>query len=240
MNSGTIGLLEDPAGETVGSWTRDGDLPALDVDETQDRLDADPVQTGMAASRVTENRKQIDLTPSGEVAVYSEEAPVRVATEWVAELTGAGVVIAESVTETGDGTMPFPFDLFTARTRRETRRVTVDTAALASAWEDIDDRLRDTWMTAEGDEEETIMRYGNAAHPGDAADADTGVGFEVAWEGTVVKGVVYESGYLAVWRDLRASAFVDFVVDEILPFAEVDDGEDADGEQVTLGGGSGD
>jgi hypothetical protein len=98
--------------------------------------------------------------------------------------------------------------------------VRVDTDALAAAWAD-DDALRDVWMVAESDgEDATVMKYGDAATPADAGTANTGVGFNAAFGGTVFKGVIYESGYVAVWRDIDAGGFLDFISEEILPFSE--------------------
>jgi hypothetical protein len=64
------------------------------------------------------------------------------------------------------------------------------------------------------------MKYGDAATPADAGTANTGVGFSAAFGGTVFKGVIYESGYVAVWRDIDAGGFLDFIAQEILPFSE--------------------
>ena len=221
MNAGTIAVLEDSTDAPLDSWARDdGAPPALDVRETQQQIDGTPIQTGMAAGTVesSTDRVRVDGT---EVTVESVDGRDTVATEWMADVTGSGLVVAGSTYNTAKE-HPFPLDLITHNTGTPCRRVRVDTDALAAAWAD-DDALRDVWMCAEGDDEQTVMKYGDAATPSDAGTANTGVGFSAAFGGTVFKGVIYESGYVAVWRDIDAGGFLDFVAQEILPFAETVD-----------------
>jgi hypothetical protein len=68
----------------------------------------------------------------------------------------------------------------------------------------------------------------------DAADdqpATIGLGFTRPWGGSVFEGVVYESGYLALYDCSRPTEFVQFVEDEILPYCSTPESA----EQVLLG-----
>lgn len=219
MNAGTLAKLESPADDPLESWARnEGAPPTLDVQETQQQIDGTPIQSGMAAGTVSDSTERVVIDGT-EIRTESADGRATVATEWCADVTGSGLVVAGSTYNTAKE-HPFPLDLITHNTGVSCYRLSVDTDALAAAWAD-DDALRDVWMLAESDgDESTVMRYGDAASPTDAGRANTGVGFKAAFSGTVFKGVVHSSGYVAVWRDIDAGGFLDFVAQEILPFSE--------------------
>ncbi len=82
------------------------------------------------------------------------------------------------------------------------------------------------------------MGYGADASTATAREANIGVGFRTSWRGTVVKGTIYRSGYIAIYNDSWGPVqFARFVADAVLPHAEVLE-EDDDTEQETLGGGA--
>ena len=93
-------------------------------------------------------------------------------------------------------------------------------------------------QTGEPDVDNVDMRYGRGALKKDAIQAEIGVGFETPWHGTVVKGVIYNSGYLAIYNPSSwgPMQFAGFVREEIMPVAEVPDVEEDAGEQSTLDG----
>ena len=229
MNSGTIGLLESPVDDRLETWNRSGDLPAIHVRETQDRLDDTPIQSGVAASRVTDTETGVTVFEDS-IEISESETNDVVWSNWIADVTDTGLVIAESVTDKSDP--PFPFDIVMARTGEFVNPVNIRTEKLAGEWSDRDD-LRETWMVAEGDDDSTVMRYGQAANKNGAADATTGVGFVTSWGGTVLKGVAYQSGYIAIWADIQPATFIEFVNDEIMPFAFVPE-DDEPGTQATF------
>lgn len=229
MNAGTIGLLESAVDDRLDTWNHQGGFPAIEVRETQDRLGDTPIQAGVAATRVGDTEPEINVYEN-HIEITDQEVRVPVWTRWIADVTNSGLVIAESLTESSDP--PFPFDIITTRTSQFVQRVNIQTEKLAEEWADRDD-LRDTWMVAEGDPDSTVMRYGKAATEHGAADATTGVGFVTSWGGTVLKGVAYRSGYIAIWADIEAPTFIEFVNDEIMPFAFVPE-DDEPGTQATL------
>lgn len=233
MIAGTIAQLDHAADDPLETAFQGGDLPALDVEQTQTTFEDTPVQSGVAATRIEVEREQASVTvdPDGDATgIHTTREPVLtdVTTNWVADVTESGLLAAASVG--GDGPFDFPFDLIAAQTDRTPQRLTVDIEAMHEDWVEAEaDGLADAWMTGEDDGESTAMQY----H--DAADVETrptiGLGFVRPWNGTVEKGVVYASGYVAVYTSDSATSFVQFVRDEVLPYASAgDDG----GVQATL------
>lgn len=220
MIAGTLARLTEPADEQLETWFRSGGLPGLHVERTQQGLDGRPVQQGTAATKVesTERRVDVGVNVDGEAValdVSDEPAMDDISTEWVADVTGSGLLAAESVA--GEDRFAFPFDLFASVTGRDVELLHVDVAELHTEWSSTDS-LGDVWMTgASDDEDATSIQYHEAA---DVTTTPTfGMGFVRPWNGTVERGVIYESGYAAIYSSNTASAYVRFVEDELLPFA---------------------
>lgn len=237
MYAGTLAQLERPADDPVQSWCRPDDSRALDVRTTQHGLGDDrPVQHGYAAAEVETTETDVavlgsDANPT--VDVERRDTRERVATEWTADLTGTGVVAAESVHPAEP--LPFPFGMFSARTGSDVVPLVVDVAELKDAWES-DDRIRSLWLKGEKpapDSDAAALAY-NASADVDG-QANIGVGFNLRWSGSVARGVVYESGYLALYSAETETAFMSFIRDEILEHSTaVDPSDDGDDDQTTL------
>ncbi|PSP80151.1 hypothetical protein BRC81_02880 [Halobacteriales archaeon QS_1_68_20] len=239
MIAGTLALLESPAEDPLETWSNDGSPPALDVRDTQQNLDGGSVvQHGVAAGRVTRTRVDVDVAPNGTILTTSDEVPQEVTSEWVADVTGSGLVVAESVY--GSGEFAFPFDVIASQTNERPEQLAIDVESLGRSWEaDEEDGLLDTWMVGRDDGEGARISYHQDAHPTDAREATIGLGFERDWRGTVARGVVYRSGYVAIWRDWTHAVFCRFVEQELLPFAFVPE-DDEEAEQTTLDESGGD
>lgn len=219
MHAGTLGLLSEPADDALESWARTPDHPpALDVRDTQQTLDDRPVQTGYAAAKVGVSSRGVTVDGT-EISTSSVDTVEVAHSGWVAEVTGSGIVVAESVAA-DDETCPFPFDLFASRTGSRCLRYSIDVNRLASAWAD-DDVITGVWMVASEDEtgEGVTIDYGQNANLSDVDQASIGLGFVRGFQGSETKGVVFRGGYLSAYRDWVASKFVRFVEHEILPFA---------------------
>lgn len=221
VHAGTLGLLEDAAEDSLESWARRPDNPpALDVRKTQETLDDRPVQQGRAAAYVEDTVQDV-LIEGTAISRTSDTGRTLAYTGWVAEVTGSGIVVAESI-GADDDRSPFPFDLFTARTNRRCRRYSFDIQQLASAWLE-DDVLTDVWMIAFEDVDENgsgvSLDYGENAFLEDVDQASIGLGFVRTFEGSETKGVVFEGGYHALYRGWPAEKFVRFVEAELVPFA---------------------
>lgn len=233
MYAGTLGRLQNAVdAELETTFAEGGTLPGLDVERTQHSFDNRPIQAGQAATRVETTTQDVSVGVNAEgepLAIDTErrETMEDIVTDWVADVTGTGLVAAASVT--GDGEFAFPFDLFTAVTDERIDRLEVNVLELHEAW-DEDDTAGDVWMTAGDDGEGANIAYHSAASRDD--QPTIGIGFERPWNGTVERGVVFESGYVAVYSASSASSFIRFVEEELLPFCEVA-GED-ESEQQTL------
>lgn len=237
MNAGSIAVLEEPVDGPLESWSRNGGLPALDVRNTQQDLGGGSVvQSGVAGDRVPATKTDVAVADNGKVLLSNAEVAETVATEWVADVVGAGFVVAESITGSGD--YPFPLGLFMSRVGVPVERTHVDLQAVADTW--AGDSLHDTWMVSERDGPDAVsIDYHDHAHRGRAGDANIGLGFVLSWRGQVAKGVLYASGYLAIWESWTSATFCEFVDSEVLPHAYVLDDDDEPGEQATLGEGGG-
>lgn len=234
MIAGTLGLLEDTVSEPLEDYATGG-FRTLDVRETQSYLDGGKVQQGRAAGRVESTQEEI-YVDGGTVDVERVGTINQVWTEWVADVTDAGFVAAERTA----GTDPtFPFDLFSSRVNSPVRPAEVDTGSFVQAQRE-EDSLQDVWMSMSKtatesniDPDDVDVGYGREATP---AGGNVGVGFRISWDGTIAKGIVYASGYLACYNESWGPLqFSRFVRERVLPHAYIPEPED-DGEQTTLGG----
>lgn len=233
MIAGTLLQLATPCDDPLDSWYRNGDIPALDVERSQSALEGDHVvQSGVAGgtTEATEQRVTVGTDHTGgplAIDVETDRVTTRVATDWVAEVQESGLIVPESVA--GDGEVDFPIDLFYHAANAKPERLTVDVESLRSSW-GARGELGDVWMSSR-DANGTEIDYHGAAREADPATI--GLGFERPWSGTVAEGVVFESGYLAVYSMSDAPEFIRFVTDEILPYCHPRDEDDGD-EQATL------
>jgi len=228
MPAGTIAILETTS-DPLETASQDGELPALDVRNTQEGLDGSSVQSGVAADTVADQITEVEVAPNGKIITTAMDTGKTVATEWIADVTDGGFVVAESLSGSGD--FAFPLNLITAQTGARTQLVELDLNAVVAGWDD--DMLMDTWMVGTDEGDRASINYHGAANRDDAPEANIGLGFELRWNGTIAKGVVYESGYVAIWEEWTAPVFAAFVEQELLPHAEPVDGDDP-GEQATL------
>jgi len=235
MNAGTIGLLESPDDEPLKNY-HDGGWTTLEVRETQEYLDDSAIQSGRVAATVESEQEEIHVA-GGTVEVETIATQEHVWTPWVADVDGAGFVVAE---RTRSGDPPFPFDVFHARTGHPVAPARIDVAAFIQRQNDAD-REWDCWMTGRKHEQrelsvdDTAIAYGEHAMRKDAIQAEIGVGFKTPWRGTVVRGVLYESGYAAVYdpQSWGPIQFARFVQQELLSVASVPSPDES--EQAVLG-----
>lgn len=236
MIAGTLAKLEEPADHLLESaCAGSGGLPALEVEDTQETLDGRRVQNGLAADRVKEPAEDVFVTERGDgVTIDSEpsERRVEVSTSWIAEPEGSGLLCAASVP--GDGDFAFPFGLMGAQLDTLPQRIEVDVEALKERWAE-EDALRETTMVGDGaDGDSTSIDYGPAASS--HSPASLGLGFEVSVDFGIVEGVVWRSGYVALYDVGLEERFVRFVLDELWAHCYVpEDDEDVPGDQQTLG-----
>lgn len=237
MIAGTLALLEETADDPLESFADDGHR-ALEVKGTQEYLDGAIVQHGRVAAMV-ESRTEDIIVEGDTIDVETIETLSHVWTPWVADVTDGGFVLAE---RTVPNDPPFPFGMFESLAKTWVDAALIDVAAFVRRQRDAD-REWDIWMAGrkeevggEDDVDNTKIAYGEDALRKDAIQAEVGVGFETTWRGSHVKGVVYTSGYVAVfqpslWGPVQ---FARFVSEEILPVAERDVDEEEEFVQEAL------
>ena len=232
MYAGTIARFEDALEEPLESRFANGHYPAFDVQRIQASFDDRPIQEGQAADRVDVEGERVEIASNGsgdDRSIVTERTEERdtLLTDWVADPTGTGLIAAESVD--GPGPFAFPFDQFFFVGGEDVERLRINLEDAYLAWKG-EDSLGNVWMNASDPGDGAQMSYHQQA---DADQKPTiGLGFERPWDGTVVRGVAYESGYVALYSVESAVDFVRFVGDELLPYARPVDDED---EQSTLG-----
>lgn len=227
MHAGTIGVLEEPVDEPLESYASGG-FATLDVRETLEGFDGVEIQHGRVTDTIETQAEDIFVSGST-IDVETTESSAKVWTPWVADVTDAGFVVAE---RTAGSDPEFPFQVFRARTGQKVERVEIDVADIIRSFRDRD-RDVDVWMVG-SDEGGAEMRYHGHARVADAKRASIGVGFELAWNNTVAEGVMYASGYVAVYNESWGPRkFASFVRDVILPHAEVPE-DDEETEQAEL------
>lgn len=234
MFAGTITLLKEPLDDGFSNWFQSDRLPGLVVETTQTDLGtARPVQAGTAAGHITTTDRDIAIGRDEDaepVAIDIEEfeGRERVATDWVADPTDTGLFIPESVA--GDGRLDFPLNLLLNVTGQVPERQRVAIGELFTDWREANS-LGDVWMNGTQAGDDTTIGYHGAASERDTPTI--GLGFERAFRGTTIRGVIYESGYIACYDAATATEFVRFIDEKILPYCDsADADEDA---QTTLG-----
>lgn len=229
MIAGTIALLEDTTDDPLES-TSSG-FSTIDVRETLTYLDDATVQHGRACAHVEAQHEEVSVNGT-EIETETVTGREDAYTEWVADVTDAGFV----VTERTAGSEPmFPFDLFEVATGCRLSEARLDTSAFVTAQRE-GENAPDVWFSGSKaeteddlDPDDVDMAYGRDANQ---AGGNVGTGFRTSWNGRRVKGIMYSSGYIAVYSDwVTADAFAQFVREEVLPHAETPDGE---GGQATL------
>lgn len=222
MIAGTVGLLDTPADAPLETaYTNGSELPALEVEDTQESLNGQPVQSGVAARYVTtwtqvptvatdRNNDPVGIVTEREETANPHE------TEWVADVTNTGLVAAESLANKSSD-FPFPFDLMMAQTDRGIDRIWVDIESLHAEWAS-DGGLNDVWMVGADAGDGAKIKYHDQASVDEPATI--GIGFQRSWGGSFVRGVCYASGYVAIFSTESPTAYVRFVEDQLLPHAE--------------------
>ena len=240
MLAGTLCLIDETLKDPLESWYRGDGVTGLDVSDTQNTLNGRPIQSGVAAGTVTRQKKvpTTAVNRSGDTtSIVTEQVDQgeKLLTEWVADVTGTGLVVIESID--GDGQLDFPLDMFYARMGEHPQRQYVDVEALHIEWSD-EDVLGDVWLNAAEAPDGSSINYHQQAE--EERPASTGLGFERPWNGTVMRGVVYKSGYLAVYNSSKPTNFVQFIEEEILRFCHESEDEDDEDGQATLQESAGD
>jgi len=232
MIAGTLAIINEPADEVLESESSGG-FATLDVRETQQCLDESIVQQGRACAKVEGQNEEIHVTGT---TIDTESVPglERAYTEWVADVTDAGFIASERTT--GEA---FPFDMFEAALGTDVDRAELDPSEFVDAQRRADNDI-ELWMSGskaktsnEEEPDDVSIGYGQDSTQ---AGGNVGVGFRTSWQGRRVRGVLYASGYVALFNSwVGEIAYAQFVREEVLPHASVPEDDEADdGGQTTL------
>ncbi|MFW5896323.1 MAG: hypothetical protein ACOCUA_02955 [archaeon] len=219
MIAGTLAIYTDPLDEPLETWSERGRYPTLVVSGSQETHGDATAQHGQVAGRVetTETDVLVYEDQDGDTRIETDriDGIETIATDWYADPTDSGVILAESVADP-DAEYPFPFDVFAGIADSRVQRQQLDVETLHDDWQDADG-LSDVWMGAGDGQVGTRIGYHGAARD---VDPTIGLGFKRAWGGTTIKGVAYASGYVALYSARHPADGLQFVADEILPYAE--------------------
>ncbi|MDF9748400.1 hypothetical protein [Natrinema salsiterrestre] len=200
-----------------------GEFPAIDVEGTE-YLDGQTIYHGQAAGRIIEERK-VPAPTKKAILEETIEVTEKVQTDWYADLKDGWVGISSS-----DG--EFLFDWFVG-----TEGVVPQDALIRlDAWAEDLERRDDAsvWAVSYSQSEEDghdADRAGAQYHDDVAThnmpvEGKSAVGFTYDWNGSYVRGMVAASGYVAAYNVTNADVFAKWVGEEILPYLEIDRGDD--------------
>lgn len=221
MRAAILGLARDDiADPTIDGHLEQSTYPAIQS-TAYERLDGTTIYAGKAAGTIDAERETIYVTEDG-IITETEQASEDVYCEWIADLREGWVGVNRS-----DGDWLFDTLGATKGTLIERAEINVDGFAEylsdypnANAWNVTQTRSLDP----DDDVEEATIEYHDAAHLADTGGsrATTMLGFEYWWDGEYVRGVVSESGYVALYDGGDgAGAYAAFINSEIMPFASL-------------------
>jgi hypothetical protein len=223
MRATILGLARDEiADPQIESHLANATYPAIDA-TAYERFDGTTVYAGKAAATVTRERDAVYVNDDSIIVEPSEEElDETVVCEWTADLSAGWVGV-----DTSDGDWLFETLASAKGTLIERAEIDVDGFAeylseypTADAWNVTQTRRLD----ADGDAEEAVIAYHDAAHLADTSGSrdTTMLGFEYNWNGGYTRGVVSESGYVALFDGGdSAGQYAAFINSEILPFASL-------------------
>lgn len=221
MKAGTIAMLAQPVSTPLESKLPDY-KPWFDVEGKEETLDGTPVQYGQAVGTVRNQQTDwfIAEDQDGEKSLQKDEgdAPEHHATEWIADVTDTGLLAASSTADVGN-IEAFPFDLIRIQTGVPVETVWIDVAELHSSWRS-QNVILEQWNVGQKDRDDNVEIHYHEPANEFSGDANIGLGFSRSWDNMPVRGIVYASGYIALFSVHSASGFVRFVDECILPYAE--------------------
>ena len=221
MRATILGLArDDVADPTIEGRLKQSTYPAIES-TAYERLDGTTIYAGEAAGTIDAERETIYVTEDG-IITETEQGKEDVYCEWIADLREGWAGVNRS-----DGDWLFNTLGAAKGTLIERAEINVDGFAkylsdypTADVWNVTQTRSLD----ADGDAEEATIKYHDAAHLTDTGGsrATTMLGFEYNWKEGYTRGVVSESGYVALYDGGdRAGTYAAFINSEILPFASL-------------------
>ena len=214
MHQCILTLARDPpAGDPIQS--RYEGRPAIDAERTE-LLDGETIYHGDAAVEATAETREIHVSPHEErITTERAETVEEVYTEWVADLDADPAWLA---TDTGraDGL----WTLLGIEQETLFERAELDVDGFAGDYQARDHAQ--VWHATNQRVDESVSLAYHADAEIDGQAFTTMLGFEYKWDGAPVRGVMADSGYVAVYDGLGdAAALGRWMRDEVLPWASL-------------------
>jgi len=231
MHAASLFLTLNEARDPTIESKMDGELPAVDAESVQ-YLDGHELYFGSAADYVEEQIQKVHID-NGKITTSREDVIQRKKVEFYADVsTDPGFI---GVSSEGDG--EWLVKRIAAKTGVEVTETRVDVDEFAARIREEAD-APNAWNVSRqedygGGMEETSIDYHRSADLDAAQGGTIGLGFEYFWDDTRVEGIVYESGYVALYSDTISEVFGAWVREEVLPHLYIPDVDD-ETEQDTL------
>ncbi|WP_434521324.1 hypothetical protein [Halorubrum sp. AS12] len=234
MHDATFFLTHEEARDPEVPSKLDGEFPAVDA-EGAHYLDGNTVYFGTAADLIEERNEDVAVD-TDEITTSRSKDLVPRAINFYVDVSANPGFIGVSSASNGEWFVK----RIAAQTGVSVKETRIDIDAFAAHIRDQTE-IADAWNVSHsrdfgGGKEKTSIEYHDAADIEAAQNGTIGLGFEYMWNDEFVDGVIYESGYVANYSNgLLEEGFAQWVREEVLPFLEVDRGEDeSSSEQATL------
>lgn len=218
MKAGILSLLEDAPDASLSEINQN--TRVLEIDHEQSYLDGSTYLEGQAAERTTEDEKRAQIG-GGSIAVEKIREEKVLDTDFLADLENRFLLIGSS-----DG--EFLYNMIWAQTGAQVNRAEIDIVDFVRTIRKREQSNLEYWMAAKGGDLGTKIGYHMDAEDALARSANIGIGFEYRWQNSMLKGVVYESGYVALFEPKHwdSGAFLKWVNEELLQFADYPEDEE--------------
>ncbi|EMA69165.1 hypothetical protein C461_03282 [Halorubrum aidingense JCM 13560] len=232
MHDATLFLTHEEARDPEVSSQLDGDYPAVDA-EGAHYLDGHTIYYGTAADLIEERREDVAVDDT-EISTGRAKVLVPRAIDFYVDVSTDPGFIGISSASAGEWFVK----RVAAQTGVNVMQTRIDVDAFAEHIRDQE--TADAWNVSHsrdygGGKEKTSIEYHDAADLASASNGTIGLGFEYFWDDIAMRGVIYESGYVANYRDgLLEEVFAKWVREEVLPFLEIEHDEEETTEQTEL------
>ena len=212
-------LTGEPNKDEIESHLGSG-FPAIDADGTQ-YLDGRTLYHGVAAGRI-ESETRVPVVTDDAILMEKDYASEQLKTEWYVDLEEGWAGI-----DTSDG--EFFLELLQESHGVISEEMQIGLEAWARDFVQRDSAYCWGLSYSEGDDNDPI-RAGAGFHADASIDslrenaADvSAIGFSYKWGGDDrTRGIICESGYVAIYRDWPAEKFARWLADEVMPFTVYD------------------
>lgn len=226
MKRTIIGLFDGEAPDSIES-KHDGDDVSVQVDEVQQNLSGRPVYHGTAAKRVEREEDVVTIDPeTGDIDEDEDDVERVISTEWVAFLDAGPPFVA---VDSSEGT--FLFDEFgggiicrrgaySVDVSAERIRTDHDASFWGVNWSEGENGESGSYYPGVGEDDNEILERAMSREKPQ-------VGFSYFDGEDVYRGVIAESGYLALFRpeDLEFPGLVAWLRNEALTDAYIPRGD---------------